>query len=97
MIIHDDMTDIGDEGEVKLPTLVPGIRPAYSTPLPALPMAVLCIVSRAADIGDLANAAGDAVRAIVCESVHALHPEDGGRCVSCRNDAEVEADDQASI
>jgi len=33
-----------DEGP-KLPTLVPGIRPAYSTPLPMLPMIVLCIVS----------------------------------------------------
>jgi hypothetical protein len=30
----------------KLPTLVPGIRPAYSTSLPMLPMVVLCIVSR---------------------------------------------------
>ncbi|WWC91764.1 uncharacterized protein L201_006711 [Kwoniella dendrophila CBS 6074] len=27
----------------KLPTLVPGIRPAYSTPLPVLPMIVMCI------------------------------------------------------
>ncbi|WRT70167.1 uncharacterized protein IL334_007161 [Kwoniella shivajii] len=27
----------------KLPTLVPGIRPAYSTPLPVLPMVVMCI------------------------------------------------------
>ncbi|KAL7424554.1 hypothetical protein Q5752_000238 [Cryptotrichosporon argae] len=27
----------------KIPTLVPGIRPAYSTPLPVLPMVVLCI------------------------------------------------------
>lgn len=38
--------DIPDEELVaKLPTLVPGIRPAYSTPLPVLPMIVLCIVS----------------------------------------------------
>ncbi|ORX39370.1 hypothetical protein BD324DRAFT_576791 [Kockovaella imperatae] len=28
---------------LKLPSLVPGIRPAYSTPLPVLPMVVLCI------------------------------------------------------
>ncbi len=35
-----------DDMVVKLPTLVPGIRPAYSTPLPLLPMIVLCIVSR---------------------------------------------------
>lgn len=34
----------GDDDERKLPTLVPGIRPAYSTPLPVLPMVVLCIV-----------------------------------------------------
>jgi hypothetical protein len=35
-----------EDGEApKLPTLVPGIRPAYSTPLPILPMLVLCIVS----------------------------------------------------
>jgi hypothetical protein len=39
VLIHDDVEDI------KLPTLVPGIRPAYSTPLPGLPMAVLSIVS----------------------------------------------------
>lgn len=39
VLIHDDAEDI------KLPTLVPGIRPAYSTPLPGLPMAVLSIVS----------------------------------------------------
>ena len=37
---------LDDEDEsTKLPTLVPGIRPAYSTPLPVLPMVVLCIVS----------------------------------------------------
>lgn len=35
-----------DDGQgPKIPTLVPGIRPAYSTPLPVLPMVVLCIVS----------------------------------------------------
>jgi hypothetical protein len=42
------LEDLGldDEDEsTKLPTLVPGIRPAYSTPLPVLPMVVLCIVS----------------------------------------------------
>lgn len=33
-----------DEANAKLPTLVPGIRTAYSTPLPVLPMIVLCIV-----------------------------------------------------
>lgn len=39
--------DIPDEEleAPKLPTLVPGIRPAYSTPLPVLPMVVLCLVS----------------------------------------------------
>ncbi|ODN94720.1 hypothetical protein L198_04863 [Cryptococcus wingfieldii CBS 7118] len=31
------------EAAPKLPSLVPGIRPAYSTPLPVLPIAVLCI------------------------------------------------------
>lgn len=35
----------GDEDAPKLPSLVPGIRAAYSTPLPMLPMVVLCIVS----------------------------------------------------
>jgi hypothetical protein len=35
----------GDEEPLKLPTLVPGIRPAYSSPLPVLPMIVLCIAS----------------------------------------------------
>lgn len=35
----------GDEDGPKLPSLVPGIRAAYSTPLPMLPMVVLCIVS----------------------------------------------------
>jgi hypothetical protein len=42
------LEDLGldDEDEsTKLPKLVPGIRPAYSTPLPVLPMVVLCIVS----------------------------------------------------
>lgn len=39
VIVHDDVDD------VKLPSLVPGIRPAYSTPLPGLPMVVLSIVS----------------------------------------------------
>lgn len=39
VLIHDDVEDI------KLPSLVPGIRPAYSTPLPGLPMVVLSIVS----------------------------------------------------
>lgn len=34
----------GDE-PAAIPALVPGIRPAYSTPLPTLPMVVLCIVS----------------------------------------------------
>lgn len=34
-----------DDDEIKLPSLVPGIRPAYSTPLPVLPIMVLCIVS----------------------------------------------------
>ncbi|WVQ84654.1 hypothetical protein IAT38_006809 [Cryptococcus sp. DSM 104549] len=32
-----------DDEAPKLPTLVPGIRPAYSTPLPVLPMIVMCI------------------------------------------------------
>ena len=32
------------DDSMKLPKLVPGIRPAYSTPLPVLPMVVLCIV-----------------------------------------------------
>lgn len=34
-----------EDDDIKLPSLVPGIRPAYSTPLPVLPMVVLCIVS----------------------------------------------------
>ncbi|KLT39562.1 major facilitator superfamily MFS-1 [Cutaneotrichosporon oleaginosum] len=32
-----------EDEDIKLPSLVPGIRPAYSTPLPVLPMVVLCI------------------------------------------------------
>jgi hypothetical protein len=46
------LEDLGldDEDEsTKLPSLVPGIRPAYSTPLPVLPMVVLCIVSRTSE------------------------------------------------
>lgn len=39
----DEMVQDEDSAP-KLPTLVPGIRPAYSTPLPTLPMIVLCIV-----------------------------------------------------
>ena len=40
------MTDVdADDLAPKMPTLVPGIRPAYSTPLPVLPMVVLCIAS----------------------------------------------------
>ncbi|WWD19686.1 hypothetical protein CI109_104149 [Kwoniella shandongensis] len=38
---YDDLGE--DEAAPKLPTLVPGIRPAYSTPLPVLPMIVMCI------------------------------------------------------
>ncbi len=34
-----------DDGEVAIPTLKLGIRPAYSTPLPLLPMVVLSVVS----------------------------------------------------
>lgn len=34
-----------DEGKPAIPSLLPNIRPAYSTPLPVLPMVVLCIVS----------------------------------------------------
>lgn len=33
------------EGKPAIPVLVPGIRPAYSTPLPLLAMIVLSIVS----------------------------------------------------
>jgi hypothetical protein len=46
------LEDLGmddDEEGTKLPTLVPGIRPAYSTPLPVLPMIVLCIVGDCPD------------------------------------------------
>ncbi|KAJ9116389.1 hypothetical protein QFC22_004830 [Naganishia vaughanmartiniae] len=32
-----------DEGKPAIPSLLPNIRPAYSTPLPVLPMVVLCI------------------------------------------------------
>lgn len=34
-----------EEGKPAIPSLLPNIRPAYSTPLPVLPMVVLCIVS----------------------------------------------------
>lgn len=34
-----------EDGKPAIPTLLPNIRPAYSTPLPVLPMVVLCIVS----------------------------------------------------
>ncbi|KIR98446.1 hypothetical protein L804_04018 [Cryptococcus deuterogattii 2001/935-1] len=40
--IVDDLLDDEDFGP-KLPTLVPGIRAAYATPLPVLPMIVMCI------------------------------------------------------
>jgi hypothetical protein len=40
---------IDDEGKPAIPTLLPNIRPAYSTPLPVLPMVVLCIVSHVGD------------------------------------------------
>lgn len=43
--IVDDLLNDEDFGP-KLPTLVPGIRAAYATPLPVLPMVVMCIVSR---------------------------------------------------
>lgn len=36
---------IEEEGKPAIPTLLPNIRPAYATPLPVLPMIVLCIVS----------------------------------------------------
>lgn len=38
---------IEEEGKPAIPTLLPNIRPAYATPLPVLPMVVLCIVSPA--------------------------------------------------
>ncbi|KAK8853268.1 hypothetical protein IAR55_003970 [Kwoniella newhampshirensis] len=38
-----EFEDLNDDETPKLPTLVPGIRPAYSTPLPVLPMIVMCI------------------------------------------------------
>jgi hypothetical protein len=72
--------DADDEG-AKLPSLVPGIRPAYSTPLPVLPMVVLCIVSRVdlfpAKFG--ADMQGYAVRATVGELVHPIPATHGGR------------------
>ncbi|KAJ9099285.1 hypothetical protein QFC21_004166 [Naganishia friedmannii] len=37
------MTAGNDEGKPAIPSLLPNIRPAYSTPLPVLPMVVLCI------------------------------------------------------
>ncbi|KAL1405116.1 hypothetical protein Q8F55_008739 [Vanrija albida] len=40
---HHHGLDDDDDEQPKLPTLVPGIRPAYSTPLPTLPLVVLCI------------------------------------------------------
>ncbi|OWZ76556.1 hypothetical protein C366_04995 [Cryptococcus neoformans Tu401-1] len=40
--IVDDLLNDEDFGP-KLPTLVPGIRAAYATPLPVLPMVVMCI------------------------------------------------------
>lgn len=36
---------IEEEGKHAIPSLLPNIRPAYATPLPVLPMVVLCIVS----------------------------------------------------
>lgn len=60
----------------KLPTLVPGIRPAYSTPLPALPMIVLCIV-RSILKGELTL--GNVVRAIGGKLEHTVPFEDGRR------------------
>lgn len=38
-------SQFGVEGKPAIPALVPGIRPAYSTPLPLLAMIVLSIVS----------------------------------------------------
>lgn len=69
---------VGEEVAPKLPTLVPGIRPAYSTPLPTLPMVVLCIVS----LPDqswllLADRPGHAVRAAFREFVHSIPAQDG--------------------
>jgi hypothetical protein len=94
MIIHDDgMTDVGDEEEIKLPTLVPGIRPAYSTPLPGLPMAVLCIVGQSDHVRyATADETGDAIRAFIRESVYTIYIEDGRRSVML---ADI-ADNQAS-
>jgi hypothetical protein len=39
-------SQLGAEGKPAIPALVPGIRPAYSTPLPLLAMTVLSIVSK---------------------------------------------------
>lgn len=44
-IIEQDPGHPWMEEPPAIPALVPGIRPAYSTPLPYLPMLVLCIVS----------------------------------------------------
>jgi hypothetical protein len=67
---------IAHEDEVpKLPTLVPGIRPAYSTPLPTLPMVVLCIVS----LPKIVLKKGNAVRAALGESVYPFLAKDGRR------------------
>lgn len=99
MIIHDDADPnhggTGDGEGVKLPTLVPGIRPAYSTPLPTLPMVVLCIVSGQIDGGserlerccqdfhllrvENADSPGYVVGAIVSKSLHTVHPQNGRR------------------
>ena len=69
---------------MKLPSLVPGIRPAYSTPLPVLPMLVLCIVSPL-QLTMGSNRAdrnpGNVVRVVVCESVYAVPAQNGRRCV----------------
>lgn len=43
---HDRTENEGDEVKPAIPSLAVGIRPAYSTPLPLLPMMVLCIVSQ---------------------------------------------------
>ena len=64
-----------DDGQgPKIPTLVPGIRPAYSTPLPVLPMVVLCIVS--SSNGTLLTL-GYALRIPVCKRLNAVPPTDG--------------------
>lgn len=43
---RDETRTLGGESKVALPALVPGIRPAYQTPLPLLPMIVLTVVSQ---------------------------------------------------